>query len=60
MFSNTSDLKEENSTLDKPQAIIELDLDGAIKTANENFLSTLGYDLSEVVGQHHKALRQLI
>ncbi|MEP0520431.1 MAG: PAS domain-containing methyl-accepting chemotaxis protein [Hyphomicrobiales bacterium] len=54
MFSNTSDLKAKFAALDKSQAIIEFDLDGTIKTANENFLSALGYELSEVVGQHHK------
>lgn len=53
MFGNTSDLKEKFAALDKSQAIIEFDLDGTIKSANENFLSALGYELSEIVGQHH-------
>ena len=37
----------------KSQAVIEFDLDGTIKTANENFCATLGYQLSEIVGKHH-------
>ncbi|WP_189427293.1 methyl-accepting chemotaxis protein [Devosia pacifica] len=36
------------------QAIIEFDMDGTILTANEKFLSLMGYSLEEVVGQHHR------
>ena len=36
------------------QAIIEFNLDGTIITANPNFLNLLGYELSEIVGQHHR------
>ncbi|MBC04730.1 PAS domain-containing methyl-accepting chemotaxis protein [Thalassospira sp.] len=35
------------------QAVIEFDLDGTILTANENFLSVLGYSLDEIKGKHH-------
>lgn len=38
----------------KAQAVIEFDLDGTIITANDNFLTTLGYTLAEVQGQHHR------
>ena len=31
----------------------EFETDGTIITANENFLAALGYELGEVVGQHH-------
>jgi methyl-accepting chemotaxis protein len=34
-------------------AVIEFDLDGTVLTANDNFLKTLGYTLSEIQGQHH-------
>lgn len=34
-------------------ATIDFTLDGTILTANQNFLDTLGYDLSEVQGKHH-------
>ena len=33
------------------QAFIEFEPDGTIITANENFLSVMGYDLSEVAGR---------
>ncbi len=35
------------------QAVIEFELDGTIIKANENFLGALGYQLNEIVGQHH-------
>jgi len=37
----------------RAQAVIEFDLEGKILTANENFCSTMGYDLSEIQGKHH-------
>ncbi|MEM6825277.1 MAG: methyl-accepting chemotaxis protein [Pseudomonadota bacterium] len=38
----------------KSQAVIEFDLDGTVRTANENFLRTVGYSLDEIKGQHHR------
>ncbi len=35
-------------------AMIEFSLDGTILSANQNFLSAMGYDLDEIVGQHHR------
>ena len=46
-------LKAQVAALNKVQAVIEFDLDGNIITANDNFLSTMGYSLDEIVGQHH-------
>ena len=42
------------AALDRAQATIEFELDGTIITANENFVSTLGYGLDEIRGQHHR------
>ncbi|TCQ27751.1 methyl-accepting chemotaxis protein [Rhizobium sp. PP-CC-3G-465] len=39
--------------LSRAQAVIEFTPDGRIVSANENFLSVLGYRLEEIVGQHH-------
>lgn len=36
------------------QAIVEFDASGNVLTANRNFLELFGYDLSEVVGKHHR------
>jgi methyl-accepting chemotaxis protein len=35
------------------QALIEFEPDGAIITANQNFLATMGYSLTEIQGKHH-------
>jgi methyl-accepting chemotaxis protein len=41
------------AAISKAQAVIEFNMDGTIITANDNFLSTLGYTLDEIAGQHH-------
>ncbi|MFG1993851.1 PAS domain-containing protein [Actinoplanes sp. NPDC048988] len=41
------------AAIGRSQAVIEFDLDGRIVTANENFLTTVGYTLEEIVGRHH-------
>lgn len=35
-------------------AVIEFDLDGTIRSANENFLGAMGYHLDEIKGNHHR------
>jgi len=42
------------AAINRSQAIIEFTPDGQILSANENFLRALGYELSEIVGQHHR------
>jgi methyl-accepting chemotaxis protein len=37
----------------RSQAMIEFTPDGKVVTANRNFLDALGYELGEIVGQHH-------
>ena len=41
------------AAINKAQAVIEFELDGTIRTANENFLRTMGYSLEAVRGKHH-------
>ena len=41
------------SSISKSQAIIEFGVDGTIRTANDNFLRTMGYTLDEIQGKHH-------
>ncbi len=41
------------AAISKSQAVIEFKMDGTIVTANDNFLSTVGYSLAEIQGQHH-------
>ena len=37
----------------KSQAVIEFNMDGTIRTANQNFLDAMGYKLGEIQGKHH-------
>ncbi len=46
-------LQAELNALNDSQAVIEFNMDGTIITANENFLSTVGYTLDEIKGKHH-------
>jgi len=49
-----SDFKGQIEAISKSQAVIEFNLDGTILNANDNFLNTVGYSLSEVQGKHHR------
>ncbi|TCL87258.1 methyl-accepting chemotaxis sensory transducer with Pas/Pac sensor [Rhizobium sp. PP-WC-2G-219] len=53
-FGFSSDAGAILAAMSKSQAIIEFDLKGKILTANENFCKVLGYQLHEIVGQHHR------
>jgi methyl-accepting chemotaxis protein len=48
-----SELDGKLTALNKTQAIIEFQMDGTILTANENFLTAMGYGLDEIRGKHH-------
>lgn len=48
-----NEMKAKLGALDRVQAVIEFNMDGTIITANENFLSVMGYQIDEVVGKHH-------
>jgi methyl-accepting chemotaxis protein len=48
-----ADMSGQIAAIGKAQAVIEFGMDGKILTANDNFLNTLGYSLSEIQGQHH-------
>ena len=41
------------AAIGRSQAVIEFNLDGTIITANDIFLSVLGYTLAEIEGKHH-------
>ena len=51
--SRMRELEAVLAAIGKSQAVIEFKMDGTIITANDNFLSTLGYSLAEVQGRHH-------
>ncbi len=41
------------AAISRSQAIIEFSVDGKIISANQNFVTLMGYSLSEIIGQHH-------
>ena len=41
------------NAINRSNAVIEFDLDGNIRFANDSFLNVLGYTQDEIVGQHH-------
>ena len=52
----TADMLRRLEAIDHAQAVIVFTPDGRIVSANENFLTTMGYRLEELVGQHHGML----
>jgi methyl-accepting chemotaxis protein len=48
-----ADFAGQIEAIGKSQAVIEFNMDGVVLNANENFLATLGYSLSEIQGKHH-------
>lgn len=47
-------LSAQLSAIDRSMAVIEFHPDGTILTANQNFLSTVGYSLEEIKRKHHR------
>ena len=48
------DLQGQLDAISRIQAVIEFELDGTIRTANDNFCNAVGYRLDEIQGQHHR------
>ena len=51
--NQTNELESRLAALDRFYACIEFELDGAILTANDNFLSITGYRLGEIQGKNY-------
>ena len=48
-----ADAEGQVAAINKAQAVISFELDGTIRSANDNFLRTVGYSLEEIRGKHH-------
>jgi methyl-accepting chemotaxis protein len=48
-----ADFRGQIAAIGASQAVIEFNLDGTIREANDNFAQVMGYSKSEVVGKHH-------
>ncbi|WP_297511521.1 PAS domain-containing methyl-accepting chemotaxis protein [uncultured Caulobacter sp.] len=51
--SKISDLEGVVAAIQRSQAVIEFGLDGSIITANDNFLTAMGFTLGEIQGRKH-------
>ncbi len=51
--AENADFMGQIAAIGRAQAVIEFKMDGTITSANENFLRTMGYSLSEIQGRHH-------
>lgn len=54
LTKNVFEIQSKVEAIEKSQAVIEFTLDGVILQANQNFLNTMGYSLSEIQGKHHR------
>lgn len=52
--AKSEEMLAELNALNKVMAIIEFTPNGDIVKANDNFLATVGYQLNEIVGKHHR------
>lgn len=50
----SDDFQSQIGALSSSQMTVELLLDGTVVTANQNFLNTFGYEISEIQGHHHR------
>ncbi len=48
-----ADFEAQISAVSKSQGVIEFNLDGTIRNANQNFLNAIGYSLEDIKGKHH-------
>lgn len=53
-FQRSKELRQKMDAVNRSQAVIEFDPEGLILDANQNFLSVMGYQRAEVIGNHHR------
>jgi len=49
----TADFEGQLAAIGKVMGVIEFNMDGTVRGANQNFLNVLGYSLDEIQGKHH-------
>jgi methyl-accepting chemotaxis protein len=48
-----ADYQGQIEAIGKTQAVVEFEMDGTVRSANDNFLHALGYRLEDIQGGHH-------
>src|SRR5882672_2230038 len=51
-----ADFEGQLAAIGKAQAVIEFEMDGTVRSVNDNFASLMGYSNSEARGKHHSML----
>jgi methyl-accepting chemotaxis protein len=54
--TRNADFEGQLAAIGKSQAVIEFELDGTVRSVNDNFAQVMGYSNSEVRGKHHSML----
>ena len=54
LAAQAAEMSGVTNAIGQSQMVIEFKLDGTVLTANENFLTTLGYRLDDIIGRHHR------
>jgi PAS domain S-box-containing protein len=54
--AHAADCEAQVSAISRAQLVLELDINGTIEAANDNFLFALGYSRQDVVGRHQEIL----
>jgi PAS domain S-box-containing protein len=47
------DIRDRMNAINQSNIVIEFDVDGYVKFANQNFCDSMGYKMKEIVGKHH-------
>ncbi len=50
---NVADARGQIAAIGKVQAVAELNMDGTVRAANDNFLRLFGYGFADIEGKHH-------
>jgi methyl-accepting chemotaxis protein len=54
--AQSRDFQGQIAAIDKAQAVIEFELDGTVRTVNDNFARVMGYSANDIRGKHHSLL----
>jgi methyl-accepting chemotaxis protein len=52
-MARNADFEGQLAAIGRGQAVVEFDMDGTVRKANDNFARLMGYTLGEVAGKHH-------
>jgi methyl-accepting chemotaxis protein len=54
-MARNADFEGQLAAINRGQSVVEFDLDGTVRKANDNFAQIMGYTPGEVIGKHHSA-----